>query len=62
MAEDPALPQTTGGRMRIIFGYNEKAKEILYTDSWGAGHERKWMSIEDARTITSDLYVFTTRS
>ncbi len=30
--------------------------EILYSDSWGYGHEEKRMSFEDAWTITSGLY------
>jgi hypothetical protein len=58
VAEKPALPQAFGGHMRIIFGYNKAKNEILYTDSWGAGHERKTMPFEDAWMITTGLYSF----
>ena len=47
--------QTSGGHMRLIIGYNEKTKEIIYSDSWGAGHEEKRMSIDDAWTMTTGL-------
>lgn len=38
----------TGGHMRLIVGYNRERKEIIYTDSWGKGHEFKRVSVEDA--------------
>lgn len=53
--EDPALPQAFGGHMRLIVGYNAKERTILYTDSWGAKHERKTMRLEDAILITTGL-------
>ena len=53
--EDPPLPQTFGGHMRLIIGYNAKERTILYTDSWGARHERKTMKLEDAILITTGL-------
>ncbi len=55
--ETPALHQATGGHMRLIIGYNAKTQEILYSDSWGAGHELKHMKADDAWTITSTLMV-----
>ena len=33
------LPQSGGGHMRLIIGYNDTANEILFSDSWGAGHD-----------------------
>lgn len=54
--ETPALPQAFGGHMRLIIGYNKKKSEIIYTDSWGMGHEFKRMSLDDAFFITSGLY------
>jgi len=57
--EVPEIPQARGGHMRIIIGYNPKTDEILYTDSWGAGHELKRMSAADAWTITMELIVIT---
>ena len=53
--ENPPLPQAFGGHMRLIVGYNAKERTILYTDSWGAGHERKTMKLEDAILITTGL-------
>lgn len=52
---EPGLPQTMGGHMRLIIGYNDKKNEILYTDSWGAGHEMKRMPADWAWTITRCL-------
>jgi hypothetical protein len=49
------VPQGGGGHMRIIIGYNPKTNDVLYTDSWGAGHELKRMSAVDAWTITTGL-------
>ncbi len=50
------IPQGMGGHMRLIIGYDNATKEIIYTDSWGMGHEEKRMSWEDAWTITTGLY------
>ena len=48
MVPEKGIPQSSGGHMRIITGYN-KAKEIIYyTDSWGAGHEKKSMDMNAA--------------
>jgi len=52
---EPEIPQAKGGHMRLIIGYNDKKKEILYTDSWGAGHELKRMPAEWAWTISHCL-------
>ena len=52
--EDPPIPQARGGHMRLIIGYTAD-KRILYSDSWGAGHERKSMALEDAIAITTGL-------
>ena len=50
------IPQAAGGHMRLIIGYDLAKKELIYSDSWGMGHEQKRMAIEDAWTITSALY------
>ena len=52
---EPGLPQEAGGHMRLIIGYNDRKNEILYSDSWGAGHELKRMPAEWAWTITHSL-------
>jgi hypothetical protein len=49
-------PKGIGGHMRLIIGYNERTGEILYSDTWGAGHELKRLSLADAWTITMGLY------
>ncbi|MCC7517842.1 MAG: C39 family peptidase [Verrucomicrobiae bacterium] len=53
--EKPTLPQASGGHMRLILGYNDQTGEILYSDSWGVGHEFKRMSFDQAFGITSGL-------
>lgn len=50
------LPQSGGGHMRLIIGYNETTNEVLFSDSWGAGHGLKRMNADEAWTITSGLY------
>jgi hypothetical protein len=57
--EIPPLPgagQTRGGHMRMIIGYNLEKNQILFTDSWGAGHELKRMATLDAYDVTIGLY------
>ena len=49
-------PQSTGGHMRLIIGYNDKKKEILYSDTWGEGHELKRMPEDWAFAITHDAF------
>lgn len=50
-----------GGHMRLIIGINEKTGDLIYTDSWGAGHELKRMPIGDAWAMTLDLHVLKPR-
>jgi len=50
---EPEIPQNAGGYMRLMIGYNSKTNEVLFSDSWGAGHELKRMSATDAWTITN---------
>ena len=52
---EPGLLQASGSHLRLIIGYNDKKKEILYTDSWGAGHELKRMPADWAWTISRCL-------
>lgn len=54
--ENPPVSQAAGSHMRIISGYNKGTGEIVYSDSWGARHERKIMSLDDAWAITTGLY------
>jgi hypothetical protein len=56
--EVPQLsPQTAGGHMRMIIGYNEKNQEIIFSDSWGARHEAKRMKMSDAYSASHGLFV-----
>lgn len=56
--ETPQLiVQAGGGHMRLIIGYNDKTGEIIFTDSWGAGHEFKKMKISDAYKVSTGLFV-----
>ncbi|MFT5470724.1 MAG: hypothetical protein ACI8UO_005855, partial [Verrucomicrobiales bacterium] len=45
-----------GGHMRMIIGYNESDNRIVFTDSWGAGHEKKRMQVGHAFGATFGLY------
>ncbi|MEM9478815.1 MAG: C39 family peptidase [Verrucomicrobiota bacterium] len=49
------IPQLAGGHLRLIIGYNEDTDEIIFSDSWGAGHEQKRMSTPDAFAATTSL-------
>lgn len=62
--ETPPLPnggQMAGGHMRMIIGYNTAKKQILFTDSWGAGHELKSMMEPEAYDVTIGLYSMSPR-
>ena len=48
-------PKVISGHMRLIIGYDVGTGEILYSDSWGPGHELKRMAAADAWTITTSL-------
>ncbi|MCM8529995.1 MAG: C39 family peptidase [Lentisphaeraceae bacterium] len=48
--------QSGGGHMRMIIGYNEKTQEIVFSDSWGNGHEEKRMAGKAALLVTNGLY------
>lgn len=48
--------QGTGGHMRLIIGYNQKSDEVIFSDSWGRGHELKRMKFADAIAATTGLF------
>ena len=55
--EEPNLrPQTSGGHMRLIIGYNDKEQKLIFSDSWGAGHEFKRMKMSDAYKATRGVF------
>jgi hypothetical protein len=49
--------QDGGGHMRLIIGYNEKTKQFIFSDSWGPGHEKKYIDQSDAIAATTGLYI-----
>ncbi len=56
--EEPAIsPQASGGHMRMIIGYNDKTNRIIFSDSWGAGHEFKTMDADDSYKATHGLFL-----
>ena len=55
MFKEDDLPQSFGGHMRLIIGYNKGTSELIYTDSWGDGHGKKRMPIDNAFCMTSAL-------
>ena len=55
--EEPQVAmQKGGGHMRLIIGYNTEKNQLLFTDSWGAGHELKRMNMADALMATAGVY------
>lgn len=54
--KEEGLPQMFGGHMRLIIGYNEKTEMIMYSDSWGEGHEQKTMRADEAYCMTMGLH------
>ena len=53
---EPDIPQANGGHMRLIIGYNQKTGELIYSDSWGRGHEKKRMDAGKAFAITTSAF------
>ena len=58
MVKEPKRPQNMGGHMRLITGYNLKTDEVIYSDSWGKGHDFKKISWGKAWVMTQMAYVF----
>ena len=56
MFPEPGIPQQAGGHMRLIIGYNDKTQEVIYTDSWGKGHEFKKMPLNQAYAMSMCMY------
>lgn len=53
---EPDIPQASGGHMRLIIGYNQKTGELIYSDSWGRGHEKKRMDAGKAFAVTTSAF------
>jgi hypothetical protein len=50
------IPQAQGGHMRLIIGYDDTKNEIYYSDSWGAGHEKKIIDMASAFYVSMALW------
>lgn len=57
--EPPIALQAGGGHMRMIIGYDDKEEKVVFSDSWGAGHEKKFMTYDNAFEATLGLFVIT---
>ena len=55
--EPKLLAQGGGGHMRTIIGYNDKKERLIFSDSWGEGHEFKTMNMNDAFKATRGLFL-----
>lgn len=55
--EPLAINQSRGGHMRMIIGYDDEKKTIIFSDSWGAMHSSKEMPIVDAMAATTSRMV-----
>lgn len=56
--EDPPLKnQSGGGHMRMIIGFDEANQKIVFSDSWGSGHEFKTMAKKDVYKATTGLFM-----
>ena len=53
---EPDIPQASGGHMRLIIGYNHETGELIYSDSWGRGHEKKRMDAGKAFAVTTSAF------
>ena len=51
------LSQTRGGHLRLITGFDEEKKTLIFSDSWGAAHTEKEMPLADAIAITTGRQV-----
>ncbi len=61
--ERPALNATgVFGHMRLITGLNRKTNEILYSDTWGTGHEEKRLPVDDVWAMTVGLFALRPRN
>jgi hypothetical protein len=58
--EEPQISvQQGGGHMRLIIGYNDAKRQVIFSDSWGAGHEMKRMAMDDAYKASHGLFTMT---
>ena len=49
------------GHIRLIVGIDPQGDQIFYSDSWGQGHEKKKMPMEEAFLLTHRIFVLVPR-
>ena len=54
--EPPTTKQANGSHMRMIIGYNDQTGQLLFSDSWGAGHELKRITVGNAYAATNGFF------
>lgn len=47
------IQPTGGGHVCMIIGYNESTGELAISDSWGPAFAERWITLEEARALTS---------
>lgn len=58
-APEPGLSgRPRGGHLRLIVGYRESPRAILFSDPWGPEHAAKELPLDDAWTETMTLHSF----
>lgn len=45
------------GHIRLLIGYNPDSNDIVYSDSWGAGHEFKTMKIDEYFNMSIETWI-----
>ncbi len=53
---EESTPTGVGGHLRLIIGYNWTKNLIIYSDTWGQGHDKKHLPLDQAFTITQSLF------
>lgn len=56
--DEPLLPptQTRGGHLRLIVGYRDHPREVVFADPWGPAHAAKRLPLADAWAETATLH------
>lgn len=57
IAEGTPILWLIPGHMNLIIGYHPEGKGIVYSDSWGPGHEFKTMSWEEFHRLNQGMYL-----
>lgn len=55
--DDKKSSEPGGGHIRLIIGYNQEKKQVIYSDSWGEWAARRVMTSHEAYAVTSSTYI-----